>query len=150
MLPQLYQQNKYETDSYFLHFFQSNTTVIRAFCRRCEHEIVCHFKNQNKNNFTYTNLTKGVNYQTNCCIASEMLKKIWIGLIIIQLYYLPRFEVFQKSHGKSGRNDSTRRILTLPKVARKKHYSSRQHIKVGLSKKSFFFHSTFWPMQTIV
>ena len=35
--------NKYETDPYFLHFFQCNTTVcfiIHVFCNRCEPEIV--------------------------------------------------------------------------------------------------------------
>ena len=41
------------------------------------------FANQNKNNFMLTNLTKRVNNQTNCCIALEILKKIWICLIFI-------------------------------------------------------------------
>jgi hypothetical protein len=41
-------------------------------------------------------------------------------------------------------------ILTLPKVARKKHYSSRQHInKDGSIHEKFFFSFIFWPMQTI-
>ena len=52
-------------------------------CKSCEHEIVCHSKNQNKNNFKYTTLTKHVNNQTNCSNALEILKKIWICLVII-------------------------------------------------------------------
>ena len=39
--------------------------------------------NQNKNSFTFTNLTKPVNNQTNCRIALEILKKIWISLLLI-------------------------------------------------------------------
>ena len=57
--------DKYETDSYFLHVLQNNTAVIHTFCKSCEPEIVCHSKNQSKNNFTYTNFTKHVNNQTN-------------------------------------------------------------------------------------
>ena len=37
------QLNKYETDPYFLQFFQTNTTVcliIHVFCNSCEPEIV--------------------------------------------------------------------------------------------------------------
>ena len=37
------QLNEYETDPYFLHFFQSNTTfclIIHVFCKSCEPEIV--------------------------------------------------------------------------------------------------------------
>ena len=37
------QLNEYETDPYFLHFFQRNTTVcliIHVFCKSCEPEIV--------------------------------------------------------------------------------------------------------------
>ena len=37
------QLNEYETNPYFLQFFQSNTTVcliIHLFCKSCEHEIV--------------------------------------------------------------------------------------------------------------
>ena len=36
------QLNKYEKDPYFLHFFQSNTTVflvIHVFCKSCEPEL---------------------------------------------------------------------------------------------------------------
>ena len=39
----LIQLNEYETDPYFLHFFQSSTTVcliIHVFCKSCEPEIV--------------------------------------------------------------------------------------------------------------
>ena len=36
-----------------------------------------------QNNFRFTTLTKhGINY-TNCCIALEILKKIWISLVFI-------------------------------------------------------------------
>ena len=43
--------------------------------------------NQNKNNFRFTTVTKQVNNQTNCRIALEKLKKIWICLIFFQLYF---------------------------------------------------------------
>ena len=49
-------------------------------------KLFCKSANQNKNNFRFTTLTKHVNNQTNCCIALEKLKKIWICLVFIQLY----------------------------------------------------------------
>ena len=41
--PYFIQLNKYETEPYFLQFFQSNTTVcliIHVFCESCDPEIV--------------------------------------------------------------------------------------------------------------
>ena len=90
---QLVQLNKYETEPYFLQFFQSSTTVcviIYMFYKSCEHEcepeIVLKIKTvikiKTKNNFTFMfkNLTKSVNQ--HCC-ALEILKKISICLIFI-------------------------------------------------------------------
>ena len=41
----------------------------------------------NKNNFRFTTLTNQVNNQTNCGITLEKLKKIWICLEFIYLYF---------------------------------------------------------------
>ena len=41
--------------------------------------------NQNKNNFTFANLTKHVNNQTNFRVPLEILKKIWICLVYLLL-----------------------------------------------------------------
>ena len=61
--------------------------LIHTFCKIGEHEIVLQEckSNQNKNNFMFTTLTKHVNNQTNCCIALEKLKKIWIWVVLIYL-----------------------------------------------------------------
>ena len=78
------QLNEYETHPYFLPFFQSNMTVcliIYVFCKSCELELVfvliCTLAN-----FMLANLTKFVNQH---CRALEILKKIWICLVFIQL-----------------------------------------------------------------
>ena len=79
------QLNEYETNPYFLQFFQSNTTVcliIHVFCKSCEPEIVLPVL-QIRTNFTFVTLTKHVNNQTNCRITLEILKKIWLGLVFI-------------------------------------------------------------------
>ena len=78
------QLNKYAIEPYFLQNFQSNTTVcliIPMFCKSCEPKIVLPvLKIKTKT------ITKSVNNQTNCRIAVEILKKIWICLVFIQLY----------------------------------------------------------------
>ena len=88
------QQNKYETNPYFLQIFQSNMSVcliISMFCKSCEpicepeiSPVLYHLENQNKNNFTFSalfaNLTKRKNKH---CRALEILKKIWIFLTFI-------------------------------------------------------------------
>ena len=38
---------------------------------------------QKKDNFTFVNLTKRMNNQTNCSIALEILRKIWICLVFM-------------------------------------------------------------------
>ena len=72
------QLNKYAIEPYFLQNFQSNTTVcliIPMFCKSCEPKIVLPvLKIKTKT------ITKSVNNQTNCRIAVEILKKIWICL----------------------------------------------------------------------
>ena len=56
------------------------------FCKSCEREIVLPILQiKTKNNFMFVNLTKRVNNQTNCCIALEILKKIWICLVVIYI-----------------------------------------------------------------
>ena len=75
------------SDPHSLQNFQSNTTVcliIPVFCKCREPEIVLPvLQIQKKDNFTFVNLTKRMNNQTNCSIALEILRKIWICLVFM-------------------------------------------------------------------
>ena len=57
------------------------------FVRFANMKLFCKSANENKNNFMFATLTKYVNNQANCCITLEKLKKIWICLVLIQLYH---------------------------------------------------------------
>ena len=59
-----------------------------VFLRFLNKKLFCKSTNQNENNFRFTTLAKHVNSQTNCCISSEKVKKIWICLVLIYLAIL--------------------------------------------------------------
>ena len=91
------QLNEYETNPYFLQFFQGNTTVcfiIYVFCKlrvqKREPEIVLKKPKQKtaqeskQNHFTFTfRFTKPTKRGNQQCHGLEILKKIWICLTFI-------------------------------------------------------------------
>ena len=56
--------------------------LFPRFVRFSNMKLFCKSETQNKNNFMFKTLTKHVKNQTNCRIALEKLKKIWICLIV--------------------------------------------------------------------